>query len=97
MLFHKTEATSNTTPYARTFSEIKTIRKRVLSRESPIQHHSQPNSLHFSIYQAQTFYKENKVKLEAILCFFPTLSSAGQIGYGGIVGKNEAEYKGKLI
>lgn len=29
--------------------------------------------------------------------FFPTLSSAGQIGYGGIVGKNEAEYKGKLI
>lgn len=29
--------------------------------------------------------------------FFPTLSSAGQIAYGGIVGMNEAEYKGKLI
>lgn len=29
--------------------------------------------------------------------FFPTLSSAGQIGYGGIVGKNEAEYEEKLI
>lgn len=84
MLFHKTEATSKPTPYARIFSEINTIRKHVLSRESLIQHHGQPNSLHFSIHQARSFYKGNKVKLEAILCSFLPFLLQDRLGMEGL-------------